>query len=71
MKRIPLRLELKPQDDDELQWLLVAKDGNGVATSEKRRESAETEYYRLLCQESMQQVRGFARAPTDALFSPR
>lgn len=51
-------LELKSQDDEELQWLMVAKQGKGVEKSEKRRESAETEYHRLLCEESMQQVRG-------------
>lgn len=36
---------------------MVAKEGKGVLTSEKRRESAETEYHRLLCEESMHQVR--------------
>ena len=50
--------QLRPQDDEELQWLAVAKQGKGVEKSEKRQESAETEYHRLLCQESMQQVRG-------------
>lgn len=44
------------QDDDELNWMLLAKQGKGVSTSEKRRESAETEYYRLLCEESTQKV---------------
>lgn len=46
-----------PQDDEELQWLAVAKQGKGVLKSEKRQENAETEYHRLLCEESMQQVR--------------
>lgn len=49
------------QDDEELQWLAVAKQGKGVEKSEKRQESAETEYHRLLCEESIQQVRGNAR----------
>lgn len=48
-----------PQDEEELEWLAVAKKGDGVKKSEKRRESAETEYFRLLCDESMQQVRSF------------
>lgn len=45
------------QDEEELDWLTDAKKGNGIEKSERRRESAETDYHRLLCQESMQQVR--------------
>jgi len=59
-------VELKSQDDEELQWLMVAKQGKGVEKSDKRRESAETEYHRLLCEESMQEVRGRALAQTQA-----
>lgn len=45
------------QDEEELEWLTNAKKGNGIEKSERRRESAETEYHRLLCEESMQQAR--------------
>eukprot|EP00752_Nemacystus_decipiens_P014162 g12593.t1 len=48
--------ELTGTDDEELQWLAVAKEGKGVEKSEKRQESAETEYHRLLYEESMQQL---------------
>lgn len=34
----------------------MAKKGEGVKKSETRRENAETEYHRLLCEESMQEV---------------
>lgn len=44
------------QDEEELEWLAVAKKGHGVIKSEQRRESAETEYHRLLCEESIQQA---------------
>lgn len=57
-------LVLKSKNDDELKWCMDAKDGNGVQKSEQRREDAETEYHRLLCQESTQQVRGGVLART-------
>ncbi|CAN0187038.1 unnamed protein product, partial [Ectocarpus sp. 13 AM-2016] len=38
------------------EWLVVAKKGQGVKKSETRRENAETEYHRLLCEESMQEA---------------
>lgn len=44
------------QDEEELEWLAVAKEGKGVTKSERRQESAETEYHRLLCEESIQQA---------------
>ena len=37
--------------------MAVAKEGKGVTKSERRQESAETEYHRLLCEESIQQAR--------------
>lgn len=44
------------QDDEELEWLVTARQGDGVKRSERRRESAETAYHRLLFEESMLQV---------------
>lgn len=49
------------QDDEELEWLITATQGNAVEMSERRRETAETEYHRLLFQESMIQVRYHTR----------
>lgn len=43
---------------------MVAKQGKGVEKSERRRENAETAYHRLLCEESMQQVRGWFSSDT-------
>ena len=51
------RCYLLLQDEEELEWLAVAKEGKGVSKSERRQESAETEYHRLLCEESIQQAR--------------
>ncbi|CAN0487385.1 unnamed protein product, partial [Ectocarpus sp. 12 AP-2014] len=44
------------KDDEELEWLITATQGNAVEMSERRRETAETEYHRLLFQESMVQA---------------
>ncbi|CBJ28852.1 conserved unknown protein [Ectocarpus siliculosus] len=48
--------EISGKDEEELEWLVVAKKGQGVKKSETRRENAETEYHRLLCEESMQEA---------------
>lgn len=47
------------QDDEELQWLVDAKNGRGFKSSEEGRESAETAYHRLVYRAAVQQARRF------------
>ncbi|CBJ31449.1 conserved unknown protein [Ectocarpus siliculosus] len=51
--RLEILKKITGKDDEELEWLITAQEGQGVKRSERRRENAETEYHRLLFEESM------------------
>ncbi|CAB1119908.1 unnamed protein product [Ectocarpus sp. CCAP 1310/34] len=54
--RLEILKKITGKGDEELEWLCSAKKGDGIQKSETRRDCAETDYHRVLFQESMLQA---------------